>query len=114
MTSREHRTVVRARSALALLAFINLLNYLDRNIIFALFESIKRDLLLNGRRCAIDRSDELRNRGPPRAAMCGLLARAPDPGSTEHHDDPIRHRSGQGGMSRRRRGDAISAARAHA
>ncbi len=32
--------------ALALLAFINLLNYLDRNIIFALFEPIKRDLSL--------------------------------------------------------------------
>jgi MFS family permease len=30
--------------ALALLASINLLNYLDRNIIFALFEPIKRDL----------------------------------------------------------------------
>jgi sugar phosphate permease len=30
-----------------LLAFINLLNYLDRNIIFALFESIKRELSLN-------------------------------------------------------------------
>jgi MFS family permease len=29
-----------------LLAFINLLNYLDRNVIFALFEPIKRDLLL--------------------------------------------------------------------
>ena len=37
----------RARSALALLAFINLLNYLDRNIIFALFEPIKRELALN-------------------------------------------------------------------
>ena len=32
--------------ALGLLAFINLLNYLDRNVIFALFESIKRDLSL--------------------------------------------------------------------
>lgn len=32
--------------ALALLALINLLNYLDRNVIFALFEPIKRDLLL--------------------------------------------------------------------
>jgi MFS family permease len=30
--------------ALGLLAFINLLNYLDRNVIFALFEPIKRDL----------------------------------------------------------------------
>jgi sugar phosphate permease len=37
----------RATGALALLAFINLLNYLDRNIIFALFEPIKRDLSLN-------------------------------------------------------------------
>ena len=37
----------RARAALALLALINLLNYLDRNIIFALFESIKRELHLN-------------------------------------------------------------------
>ena len=46
MTSSQQR-VVRARSALALLAFINLLNYLDRNIIFALFEPIKRELLLN-------------------------------------------------------------------
>lgn len=32
--------------ALGLLAFINVLNYLDRNVIFALFEPIKRDLLL--------------------------------------------------------------------
>lgn len=32
--------------ALGLLALINLLNYLDRNVIFALFEPIKRDLLL--------------------------------------------------------------------
>jgi MFS family permease len=32
--------------ALGLLAFINLLNYLDRNVIFALFEPIKRDLSL--------------------------------------------------------------------
>lgn len=32
--------------ALGLLAFINLLNYLDRNVIFALFEPIKRDLAL--------------------------------------------------------------------
>ncbi|HXE57739.1 MAG TPA: MFS transporter [Gemmatimonadales bacterium] len=32
--------------ALGLLAFINLLNYLDRNVIFALFEPIKRDLVL--------------------------------------------------------------------
>lgn len=31
---------------MGLLAFINLLNYLDRNVIFALFESIKRDLSL--------------------------------------------------------------------
>lgn len=30
--------------ALGLLAFINLLNYLDRNVVFALFEPIKRDL----------------------------------------------------------------------
>jgi sugar phosphate permease len=37
----------RAGSALGLLAFINLLNYLDRNIIFALFEPIKRELSLN-------------------------------------------------------------------
>ncbi|HEY4320217.1 MAG TPA: MFS transporter [Gemmatimonadales bacterium] len=36
----------RAWWALGLLAFINLLNYLDRNVIFALFESIKKDLLL--------------------------------------------------------------------
>ncbi|HEU5169565.1 MAG TPA: MFS transporter [Gemmatimonadales bacterium] len=33
--------------ALGLLAFINLLNYLDRNVIFALFEPIKRDLGLS-------------------------------------------------------------------
>ncbi len=33
-----------ARYALALLALGNLINYLDRNIIFALFEPIKRDL----------------------------------------------------------------------
>jgi MFS family permease len=32
--------------ALGLLSFINLLNYLDRNVIFALFEPIKRDLSL--------------------------------------------------------------------
>ena len=32
--------------ALGLLALINLLNYLDRNVIFALFEPIKRDLAL--------------------------------------------------------------------
>lgn len=32
--------------ALGLLAFINILNYLDRNVIFALFEPIKRDLSL--------------------------------------------------------------------
>ncbi len=32
--------------ALGLLALINLLNYLDRNVIFALFEPIKQDLLL--------------------------------------------------------------------
>lgn len=31
---------------MGLLAFINLLNYLDRNVIFALFEPIKRDLAL--------------------------------------------------------------------
>ena len=30
--------------ALGLLASINILNYLDRNVIFALFEPIKRDL----------------------------------------------------------------------
>src|SRR5690242_3383040 len=35
-----------AAYALGLLAFINLLNYLDRNVIFALFEPIKRDLSL--------------------------------------------------------------------
>ncbi len=35
-----------AWGALSLLAFINLLNYLDRNVIFALFEPIKRDLVL--------------------------------------------------------------------
>lgn len=41
--------VTRAYSfyALGLLAFINLLNYLDRNVIFALFEPIKRELLLS-------------------------------------------------------------------
>jgi MFS family permease len=41
--------VTRAQSyyALWLLALINLLNYLDRNVIFALFEPIKRDLLLS-------------------------------------------------------------------
>jgi MFS family permease len=33
--------------ALGLLAFINLLNYLDRNVIFALFEPIKRELQLS-------------------------------------------------------------------
>jgi MFS family permease len=32
--------------ALGLLALINLLNYIDRNVIYALFEPIKRDLLL--------------------------------------------------------------------
>ena len=32
--------------ALGLLALINLLNYIDRNVIFALFEPIKRDLAL--------------------------------------------------------------------
>src|SRR5690349_14608760 len=30
--------------ALGLLAFLNVLNYLDRNVIFGLFEPIKRDL----------------------------------------------------------------------
>lgn len=45
VTARQRRW--RAGSALGLLAFINLLNYLDRNIIFALFESIKRELSLN-------------------------------------------------------------------
>jgi MFS family permease len=45
VAARQFR--MRAGSALALLAFINLLNYLDRNIIFALFESIKRELVLN-------------------------------------------------------------------
>ena len=42
-------TVTRAYSfyALGLLAFINLLNYLDRNVIFALFEPIKRELALS-------------------------------------------------------------------
>ncbi len=33
--------------ALGLLAFINILNYLDRNVIFALFEPIKADLALS-------------------------------------------------------------------
>ena len=33
--------------ALGLLALINLLNYIDRNVIFALFEPIKRDLALS-------------------------------------------------------------------
>ena len=47
MAPRPQQTIARARSALALLAFINLLNYLDRNIIFALFEPIKRELVLN-------------------------------------------------------------------
>ena len=37
----------RAWWALALLAFINLLNYLDRNVIFALFEPIKAELSLS-------------------------------------------------------------------
>ena len=43
------RGVTRAYSlyALGLLAFINLLNYLDRNVIFALFEPIKRELALS-------------------------------------------------------------------
>ena len=45
--TKPRRDWSHARSALALLAFINLLNYLDRNVIFALFESIKRDLVLN-------------------------------------------------------------------
>jgi len=40
------RTQPRVWFALGLLSFINLLNYLDRNVIFALFEPIKRDLLL--------------------------------------------------------------------
>ncbi|MEP6590278.1 MAG: MFS transporter [Gemmatimonadota bacterium] len=39
-------TSSRAWLALGLLSFVNLLNYLDRNIIFALFEPIKRDLSL--------------------------------------------------------------------
>ena len=42
----EGRTPPRVWLALGLLSFINLLNYLDRNIIFALFEPIKRDLAL--------------------------------------------------------------------
>ena len=46
MVTRRQRHL-RAGSALALLALINLLNYLDRNIIFALFEPIKRELVLN-------------------------------------------------------------------
>jgi MFS family permease len=46
MTSARQQRY-RAGSALALLAFVNLLNYLDRNVIFALFESIKADLRLN-------------------------------------------------------------------
>ena len=33
--------------ALGLLTFINLLNYADRNVVFALFEPIKRDLQLS-------------------------------------------------------------------
>ena len=33
--------------ALGLLAVINLLNYIDRNVIYALFESLKRDLALS-------------------------------------------------------------------
>src|SRR5690606_39706811 len=33
--------------ALGLLTFINLLNYLDRNVIFALFEPIKAELALS-------------------------------------------------------------------
>jgi MFS family permease len=36
-----------AAYALGLLTFINLLNYLDRNVIFALFEPLKRDLVLS-------------------------------------------------------------------
>ena len=47
MSNSQRQYRVRAGSALALLAFINLLNYLDRNIIFALFESIKQELALN-------------------------------------------------------------------
>ena len=45
-TDRAPVTISRAYRgyALGLLAFINLLNYLDRNVIFALFEPIKRDL----------------------------------------------------------------------
>ena len=35
-----------AAYALGLLTFINLLNYADRNVVFALFEPIKRDLVL--------------------------------------------------------------------
>jgi len=41
------RGSLRAGWALILLAFINLLNYLDRNVIFALFEPIKHELSLN-------------------------------------------------------------------
>ena len=33
--------------ALGLLAVINLLNYIDRNVIYALFEPLKRDLALS-------------------------------------------------------------------
>ena len=43
----ERPTRAYAWYALALLTFINLLNYLDRNVIFALFEPIKADLALS-------------------------------------------------------------------
>ena len=70
--------------ALGLLAAINLLNYIDRNVIFALFEPIKRDLALTdaqlgwlglglhlrllGRRAAVRRAQRLRSR---RAVIAG-------------------------------------------
>ncbi|MGH7582975.1 MAG: MFS transporter [Gemmatimonadales bacterium] len=44
---RSRPELLRASWALILLATINLLNYLDRNIIFALFEPIKNELSLN-------------------------------------------------------------------
>ena len=50
MSRRHHAAASPTRAyswyALGLLALINLLNYIDRNVIFALFEPIKRDLAL--------------------------------------------------------------------
>ncbi len=44
--AHPRRSAAYSYYALGLLALINLLNYLDRNVIFALFEPIKRDLSL--------------------------------------------------------------------